>query len=206
METFVILSRQAASQQMKDQGKSPIASYDFLPPDHPRVFHSIHDLPIDTTNLKQAPPPKQHEIINLCNLITHVKSPIPNDCDTISTISHQPEQVHIQPPPSIHTTTNCQRTASIQSLSTADHHTKLSTTASSHIRITTPITSTRRDILTHILNKNTSNIIPPQTITQDIHFAPIITNSACKLAHIQINKVNNISDIISFFNNTFPNS
>ena len=47
LEPFVILGRQEASRHMREQGLTPIDSYDFLPVNHPREFHSPADLPID---------------------------------------------------------------------------------------------------------------------------------------------------------------
>jgi hypothetical protein len=171
MQPFIVLSRQAATQSMISQGKSRSDSFDFLPDNHPRIFNSPKDLPITFKIQQSAPshPIMQHEIINLQNLLSHVKSPNQNNDDSTSTISHQTKVLHIQPPHSITTLTpKCQCVVSACSIFTTDHQHLLTTTTLLYIKIKIPITTTAQDILTHIFTNNTSNSIQPQNITKDI--------------------------------------
>lgn len=216
LEPFIVLSRQAASRRMREQGLTPIDSFDFLPPDHPREFHSPSDLPIDLSELPTPPttttnPPTN----NLSTFFTTIlATTTPTDDDNMSQLSfhthtslslhhHAGETTLTQPNTPISKRPRT-TTPSDRSISTTDHHTNLATLKSptypTHIALILPILTTKADIITTITTH--SNF----TISDCIYFATIITNPATKLCYITVNQHEHITEITTLLLTHYPSS
>lgn len=215
MDPIMILSRRAASERMHKLGLNPIDSFDFLPTDHPRIFNSVTDLPLDPSTIPITHHPnKTTDTVNLMDFIQDITTSNTNE-DEVSLISHQTESIlHIDQ----HTGTNKRaRTTSTRSINTENHHTALAkltptnipavpfTPQPRFIGFTTPTTTSQEDILTTILHNNTNNIITPHSIAQHIAFAPLLGLPHIKLAYIKILQTDQIDNIANYLLPLFPN-
>ena len=216
LEPFIVLSRQAASRRMQEQGLTPIDSFDFLPADYPREFHSPADLPIDLSQLPTQPnhtynttTPSNTNVSSLFNTILATTTP---DDDNMSQLSlHTQTSLHIhhdQYTPTHASTPIPKRarttTPSDRSITTIDHHANLATLKSpsypTHIAFITPILTTKEDITTIITTH--SNV----TISNSIYFAPIITNHDTKLCYITVQEPEHITEVTALLLSHYPAS
>ena len=204
LEPFIVLSRTAASNRMKALGKTPSHSFDFLPANYQRIYHSPSDLPIDTTNL---PTPKVQTSTTSTQTITEmihdIQTQLQHD-DDISQISHHttslqlsepshlttnnssPNRAHLPHTPIDLTNTKRARINSNISIDTYTHHRNITVPPPIHLRFIIPTILTKEAIFNAILQNNTQGYIKPGMISPDIAFVPIITNLTLKMAFITI--------------------
>jgi hypothetical protein len=187
IENFIVLSRQAASQRMRDQGLNPSDSYDFLPAEYPRTYHSPADLPIDLSPEANSNTPITHNNINSPHPLFATTTQ--QDDDIMSQLSaHTHSHLSIQQPleTNEYMTPKRPRTSN-RSISTLDHHATLTQVPTpTIIALINPITTTKEHILTEIMVNSTAYNIPPLTISQTIHFAPTPVNQNTKITYITI--------------------
>ena len=207
-EPFIILSRQAASQRMRDQGLTPIDSFDFLPADHPREFHSPADLPIDISQLPDAPTFTTNTIptiANLSSLLPTRPTTTTHDDDDMSQLSYRTQSslsLH-QPPSPTSKRARTTTAASTRSVSTADHHINLNNLPlTTPIAFILPILTSSESITTTIATHDNSI-----AIHDTIHFAPIsITNPTTKLAYITAHQPTQTPALLTLLRTHYPNS
>lgn len=203
LEPFVILSRQAASRRMREQSLTPIDSYDFLPTDHPREFHSPTDLPIDHSLLPPdtfTTPTRPTGVPTLLstNLATTIED------DNISQLSsHTQASLSFQPNPNPAPKRPRTILTSDRSISTTEHHATIAianTIPPNYIALITPLLTTALDIATSITDAN----LPP--ISPNIYFAPNPTNHNTKITYLTATQPHHTTNIITLLNQLHPNS
>jgi hypothetical protein len=213
MAPHITLARLAATERMTTQKQTPNDSYDFLPPNHPRTYHSPTDLPINQALI----PPNTHPSSSNPNFaLEQCILELEQESDDVSVMTEQTKTLNVNPSVQQHetiitntTTSKRARKSSDRSISTVSHHeTSQPPTSPTHtyISIRTPINMTPTEILHHILTHNTNDIIPKMAIGLDITFAPTITNHSWKLAYLRINETDSITNILTILKTHFQDS
>ena len=214
MAPHIILARLAATERMTSQHKSPTDSYDFLPDDHPRTFHSLTDLPIDQALI--PPSSTAHPSSTNPNFaIEQCILDLEQEEDDLSVMTEQTKSLQVNtqpynPYPPINITSKRARTSSERSISTASYQdaskTLPPTSTETYISLRTPIRMTANELLTKILQYNTNNLIPTMAIGLDVRFAPTITTFTWKLAYLRINTPESTDNIMNLLNQHFQDS
>ena len=215
LEPFVILSRQEASRRMREQGLTPIDSYDFLPANHPREYHSPADLPIDHSLL-----PTNTTYPSISNLPTILPPAISTTRTTLDDDNMSQLSIHTQSSLNL-THTKRPRTiaTSDRSISTTEHHATLAPTAyttphathtthtqqqdttnPTHIAFVAPLATTRADIIATITATSSFTISPT------IYFTPTLNNPTTKLVYITTTHPDHTTPAINILSQQYPNS
>lgn len=217
LEPFIVASRTAASERMRNQNLTPKDSYDFLPPNYNRHFNSPNDLPINLSlinaNIHQQ---KATSINNTTPIIQHLIPHIntnQQDDDCMSQISIQTASIQLNNNTNQTTLTSPkrQRLASDRSINTQQHHASLTTQhqqnlQTTHTAFTVPITIQRMDIFQTLWTTNIHSLVPKDTITQIITFVPILSNNNTKLAYLQLSNDSHNQIITTCITQAFPGS